>query len=307
MAPPAFFQKFGRDFVYLSIIGCLLGWIWMDGKRDEAWNETVNKNILISNNILDYSGEGEFRQIEKSSIEYFDEIKGHDILRRAEVVRNCTSTYCKNIESILNVIWTENFKKPFPLKRSLSKEELQRIRLKSSALYDSIMVYTDKDKRLSAEISTVLGQDSITTIWAVGSNLSTSQTLAYLNGLILNAKAAARSALNYLDSALEPPTDCSPWIPIAVSSKNVLLPGETFHADIYLGRYSASKMVRQNVTVKVNGKTFPIIDGLAHFAQRYNNPGEQTYKVDIEVVNPLTKQVTSLKKDFSLLVVDSCR
>ncbi len=307
MQLPAFFQKFGRDFVYLSIIGCLLGWIWMDGKRDEAWNGTANKNILISNNILGYYEEGEFRQIEKNSIEYVEANKGKDILQSAKAVRNCTSAFCSEVTSLSNMIWTENFKKPFPFKRSLSKEELQHIQLKSRALYDSLMFYANGDKGFSTEIASVLGQDSMNAIWTVGSNLKASQTFAYLNGLILNAKAASRSTLNYLLSALEPPIDCSPWIPVAVSSKSVLLPGETFHADIYLGRYSTSKMVNQNVSVKVNGKQVPIKDGLAHFAQRYKDTGEQTYKVDIEVLNPLTKQVTSIKKDFSLFVVDSCR
>ena len=304
---PAFFQKFGRDFVYLLVIGGMVGWFWMDGKRDVAWNETANKNILISNNILGYYEEGEFRQIEKNSIEYIQANKGKDILQSAKAVRNCTSAFCSEVTSLSNMIWTENFKKSFPFKRSLSKEELQRIQLKSRAFYDSLMIYANGDKRLSAEIASVLGQDSMNAIWTVGSNLKASQTFAYLNGLILNAKAASRSTLNYLLSALEPPIDCSPWIPVAVSSKSVLLPGETFHADIYLGRYSTSKMVNQNVSVKVNGKQVPIKDGLAHFAQRYKDPGEQTYKVDIEVLNPLTKQVTSIKKDFSLWVVDSCR
>ena len=55
MQIPSVVKKFGRDVVYLRVIGGLVGWIWMDGKRAEVCKEVIAMDLRISRMVVKVS------------------------------------------------------------------------------------------------------------------------------------------------------------------------------------------------------------------------------------------------------------
>ena len=303
----SFLQKFGRDVVYLSIIGGLVGWIWVDGKRQEVWNELLRRDIQISQNLLQNMTEHILGQISKNSDEFQDENRARAVSKNAAAATKCADEFIAHVMKLNDSLWAQDIEKPHSVNRSINQNELEKLRSEARMLFDSLQAYSMEDKDFIYIINGLLGQDSLETIWKIGKTLKTNQTPAYLQCLIFEAKILTINVLRHLDSKLEKSWDCFPaWMPIVSSKSSTLRPGETYSAEIYLGQYSRSRNVGRNTTIKINGKPFPIKDGLAQFSQRYTSPGEKKLKVEIDIKNPLTKEITHFKKEFALLVVDSC-
>jgi len=304
---PSFLQKFGRDVVYLSIIGGLVGWIWVDGQRQEVWNELMRRDIQISQNLLQNMTEHILGQIRVNSDEYHDENRARAVSKNAAAATKCADEFIVRVMKLNESLWAQDIEKPHSVKRSINQVELEKLRSEAQMLFDSLQAYSMDDKEVLFNLKALLGQDTLATIWKIGKTLTINQTPAYLQCLIFEAKILTINVLRHLDSKLEKSWDCSAWMPIVSSETNTLSPGGTYSADIYLGQYSRSRNVGRNTTIKVNGKPYPIKDGLVHFSQRYTTPGEKKYRVEIEIKNPVTKEVISFEKEFALLVVDSCR
>ncbi len=81
----------------------------------------------------------------------------------------------------------------------------------------------------------------------------------------------------------------------AQSPKPYVLLGETYESEIALGAYSS----QAKFSVSVNGQSLPIRDGKARYSTRAARIGEKTYSATISVVNPLTGETETFKKDFS--------
>lgn len=71
---------------------------------------------------------------------------------------------------------------------------------------------------------------------------------------------------------------------ILISAPNTyLLPGEKYTAQIMLGAYNKTS---NNLTIRVNGQTLPVKDGIATYTATANGKGEQTINVSASYTDP---------------------
>ena len=77
-----FLQKFGRDIVYLSIIGGMIGWSNVEGKRQEAWNDVLMQDLKNATALADYTLERSKAALQKGARDY-PSPQAEDYYRRA--------------------------------------------------------------------------------------------------------------------------------------------------------------------------------------------------------------------------------
>lgn len=82
--------------------------------------------------------------------------------------------------------------------------------------------------------------------------------------------------------------------PVAAAEKGYVISGEPFKADIFLS--ASSKQA--SYSVRVNGSSLSVKDGVAKYSTTTGSTGEQTYKVDISLKNPFTNKTDNFTKSF---------
>jgi gliding motility-associated protein GldM len=115
-----------------------------------------------------------------------------------------------------------------------------------------------------------------------------------------DAKNSATAVLNYCATKVggtELKFDA--FQPAISAPKGYVIRGEKYEADIFLSAYSTQA---DNINISVNGSSIPLKDGIAHYETTASGLGSQTYKVRINVTNPLTKEVKPYEKDFTFEV-----
>jgi gliding motility-associated protein GldM len=112
-----------------------------------------------------------------------------------------------------------------------------------------------------------------------------------------DAKSSATAALNYCSTKVQG-TDfkVDKFLVGVTPKKNYVILGETFEADVFLSAYSSKA---DNVSINVDGRSLPVKEGIANFTEKPSAVGEKKYSVTINVKNPATGQIESVKKDFS--------
>jgi gliding motility-associated protein GldM len=78
------------------------------------------------------------------------------------------------------------------------------------------------------------------------------------------------------------------------SKKGYILLGETYEAEIALGAYSS----QAKFSVNVNGSNLAIDGAKAKYSARPSSVGTQRYSATINVTNPQTGEIETVKKDF---------
>ena len=217
--------------------------------------------------------------------------------------------YHDMVGKMMNTLWAINPENGYEFHHPISAQELERLQVFTKRLCDSLVQHSDHDEYVAPKLKHLLSQDSTSTFWKIVKNAKAQETGVLLEDLLSRSDLANEKVLDYLLRKTSPINGVEEnWYPIVSAKKSVIYPGQTYTAEIFLGRYSKSKNnYGRNVTIKVDGKPFSIIDGLAHFSKRYTTPGEKKYKVEIELKHPMAKEGTILSKEFALLVVDSCR
>ncbi|MGK0391585.1 MAG: gliding motility-associated protein GldM [Maribacter sp.] len=82
---------------------------------------------------------------------------------------------------------------------------------------------------------------------------------------------------------------------VASADKGYIIRGEEYNAEIFLGAYSSSN---NNISVSINGKTYPVRNGKASYKINTNGSGTKEYEAVISVRNPLTNEVKRYKRKF---------
>ena len=113
-----------------------------------------------------------------------------------------------------------------------------------------------------------------------------------------DAKASASTILNHFLGKVAGADDVKfdAFTPVASATKGYLIAGEKYQADIFLSAYSTS--AGDNTRIYVNGERKEVKDGKAVYEKTASSIGTKKYKVRIEVVNPLTEEVTPYEKEF---------
>ena len=88
-----------------------------------------------------------------------------------------------------------------------------------------------------------------------------------------------------------------------VASFTTLCPrvGESFRADFLLNDIRWQRWIG-DLAVRVNGMPVPLTDGLANFTTVFKKPGSKILKVEMQIQNPLTREIKTYIKEFQVEV-----
>jgi gliding motility-associated protein GldM len=119
-----------------------------------------------------------------------------------------------------------------------------------------------------------------------------------------DAKNAASQVVNYLSSNMGNKVLVYDKFDVfSQSPKPYILLGETYEAEIALGAFSS----QAKFSVNVGGSNLPVDGAKAKYSAKPSTVGTQKYNATITVVNPLTGDTETVKKEFSYEVgVPSC-
>ncbi len=111
-----------------------------------------------------------------------------------------------------------------------------------------------------------------------------------------DAKASSSAILNYcLKKVAGEDIKFDAFQPAISAPKGYVIAGEKYEADIFLSAYSTNA---DNISISVDGRPLPIKDGVAKYEVTTSSTGVKTYKVTVNVKNPLTGEVKTYTKDF---------
>lgn len=89
------------------------------------------------------------------------------------------------------------------------------------------------------------------------------------------------------------------FFPMIDFDKTCIRAGETFEGVVFACGYLSTA---DNVKMFVNGDSIPIRAGLGEWTQVYQTPGQKKATVKIDVKNPLTGEIKTYTKQFSITV-----
>lgn len=85
------------------------------------------------------------------------------------------------------------------------------------------------------------------------------------------------------------------FIPVVSADKSYIVRGESYKSEIFLGAYNSTA---DNISVSIDGRAVPVVDGKAIFETRPNSIGNKSHKLHISVTNPQTGTVNEYTKVF---------
>lgn len=289
-----FFQRFGRDILYISIIACMAGWIWVDKKKAVEWNK-----------ILSVSTEQSVEHIHRSNNHLLYEI---DRLKNAYPSSSNLMVQARSWSA--NRLVADLATKIAKVKAewSFDKEKnahlVKELKVSTRQLCDSFALFSEGDNMLKIKMNGFLEQTDTTQFWGLIQNYKGSAAKIALSTLEQKAALAYYDLLNYLcTKTAHPDMIFDSFEPISNTENAAIQVGETYQANIFLSPFDS---FTKNVTIKVDGKFLPTTLGQARYTQQFSSPGKKKYLVEITLKNPLTGVVKSFKKEFGLIVVDSC-
>ncbi|MBK6994458.1 MAG: hypothetical protein IPH31_05875 [Lewinellaceae bacterium] len=271
MQIPSFLQKFGRDIVYLSIIIGMAGWIWVDERREQAWNDLLSNDMKTFEELVSRSNQNKQREIEKTFYAYPDK-DNKRYCNRIGLAYNETQAFKKNLRQILDESGNSN-----PVNQTGSISNLDTLNLSARKLCDSLILYVGNDADAVTKIRSLLVQDSTTTFWEIAEKSKAHQSGILLRLMNLRTDAAYFEILNFLGRKVQSACGIgNATLPVVISERPAISIGEVFNAEVFLAQFQTNA---SNLKIKVNGNLLPVIEGIAHHSQRYTTPGEKRYTV----------------------------
>lgn len=111
-----------------------------------------------------------------------------------------------------------------------------------------------------------------------------------------DAKTSSAAVLNYcLKKVSGEDIKFDAFQPAISAPKGYVIAGEKYEADVFLSAYSTQA---DNISIAVDGRNLAIKDGVAKYEVGTSSTGTKTYKVSINVTNPLTGQTENYSKEF---------
>lgn len=110
-------------------------------------------------------------------------------------------------------------------------------------------------------------------------------------------KSSEAAVLNYLVEQVGAESfKVDNFIPISSARKSYIIAGEPYEANITIG--ASSKSVYENMSIKVNGSSLKVEDGIAKYTASTSSTGVKKYKVDIDLTNPTTGKRETYSEEF---------
>lgn len=111
-----------------------------------------------------------------------------------------------------------------------------------------------------------------------------------------DAKSTEAAVLNYLlDKTGGEAIEFSGFTLVSAPTKSYVISGETYETEISI---AATARNPEGVNIYVNGVNQPIKDGVVKYSVKTSDTGVKKYDVRATITNPVTKEVTEVKKTF---------
>jgi gliding motility-associated protein GldM len=111
-----------------------------------------------------------------------------------------------------------------------------------------------------------------------------------------DAKASSSAVLNYcLEKVAGKDIKFDAFQPAISAPKGYVISGEKYEADVFLSAFSTQA---DNISISVDGRSIPLKEGIAKYETGTSATGTKSYKVSINVKNPLTGEVKNYSKEF---------
>lgn len=296
MQTPPFFQKFGRDIIYITLIGCMVGWIWKKEKRESVWNQILCTALEESIQHIEKQNETKTQLIKKYSYDYPCE-SNEKIKGRVIQIQKSVTDFRNKIEKAMVGLGSDSIK---------TIRLFEKLQISAQVLCDLLIISVDKDSLSAAKLKALLEQEPSSQFWAIAKNSDSSQARVVLKILSEKSGLAVALVFDFWGQRISGNDDFRfiSYEPMSNPDSAAIYVGSTYHTDIFLAPYFSNT---RNFSVQVNEKPLPFKNGFAHFSQQYTSPGPKKYTVKMELKNPLTGVVNVFVKEFGLIVVDSCR
>jgi hypothetical protein len=117
----------------------------------------------------------------------------------------------------------------------------------------------------------------------------------------LQNKTEAANKIRSLMKNLEKDINYNGLLPIISAQKWNIAAGDVFSGDVFVGCYS---LYPRNLTMFVNGKPIPVINGVGKFKRTFLTIGTKFLNTEICITNPYTKHKLPYTKTFQTPVCD---
>lgn len=175
-------------------------------------------------------------------------------------------------------------------------------------LADTLRYRSGADTLTARHIETALLQPEVFLPENTASGVQQVSALAHLYSLRM--MMAANTALQHLRWTTEPVNVYPPaqYLPVIQSFEPVPKAGQPFNADIFA---SAFIPFEKDVTIRINGRQYPVRNGIAHFEHTFSKPGRYIQSVEMLApppqvprykVDSLQTERRSFQKDFEVWV-----
>ncbi|MCB9331928.1 MAG: hypothetical protein H6574_12675 [Lewinellaceae bacterium] len=299
----AFFKKYRRDMVYLSVIVGLAGWLGNNTQkqRDTALIEALNFSVRMASEnprmqIL-------YDEITKEAFAYPEEHKSYE--NKANRIKELANAEHKRLEKYYSRSFTDKLWKSDQL-----TQDIQTIRDNLRTLADSLFATVDSHLQTKWDIYHSLYSDSAAYSQARWAGLPTGprrsiRVVAGLQNLMFRIRHAEQVAVQYCHQMVQPAAlhDYLFWNPVISAPRMAVKPNELFTADIFFAPVYTNP---RNLTFYINDKKVEPSSGIVKYARRYATTGVNKLRVRVEVQNPYTKKTEVYNKSFEVLVAEPC-
>ncbi|HUR30525.1 MAG TPA: GldM family protein, partial [Saprospiraceae bacterium] len=113
-------------------------------------------------------------------------------------------------------------------------------------------------------------------------------------------KNSEATVLNYLANKVGTTTDVvlDKFTVVSAAKKSYVIRGETYEADIFLSAFAGADS-RTGISISVDGRSLPVdAEGVAKYTAAANGVGLRKYTANINVLNPVTNETQTFKKEF---------
>lgn len=125
--------------------------------------------------------------------------------------------------------------------------------------------------------------------------------LPILSKLQNDVRIAETAILNYFLEKTNAVIKTDAFVPVIAADKSYVIRGDVFTGEIFLAAYSSTA---DNMTIKIDGKTYPVVDGKAVFTAQPSSLGQKRHQVDIELIDPISGEIKHFQKPFFYEVGD---
>ena len=115
-----------------------------------------------------------------------------------------------------------------------------------------------------------------------------------------DVKNSEATILNYLANKVGTTTDVvlDKFTVVSASKKSYVIRGETYEADIFLSAFAGADS-KTGISISVDGRSLPVdAEGVAKYSAVASGVGVRKYTANINVLNPVTNETQTFKKEF---------